>query len=518
MFAVVTTTIWKPQAAIKAFPSAKLVSHPSIPSVFSAVQHQGEPPKQRPDSNLDNEARKEHDHVKVFTAGESPPAVGIVPLENSTNGPVALTLDVLADLETTFSEVEVEREVRVRVKHCLLGKRRRTRTSRVDNISSGPTRASGLEGNRNSSADEEKSHHEKLRGSPPPKFGRDPVPDLSPYTTIYSHPQVWGQVTSFLHKIGIPSSAISAAGSSALAPAPARAPSNPSKRPNDDDPDTPEDISKEHPSASTIRLNSVSSTSHAATLAAEDPTGSTLAISSALALENHVDSGAEILLQNLEDTPDNVTRFLVLAHRKRSIESVRHTVKKREQDSLRHAAKWSPPKTIKRLIAFMLPPQRFRSPGALADTLNVFREVGLDLTSINARPVGAGRTGKSPWEYSFVVEVLDDNKTATGDECSGSEPLARAASLEEMDGVLSSKLNSVLECGSRSAVGASRDANTTADQQVAAMGQTTREEPRKGGDWRFWGSWYVDGLADGDKEDNATASLCGLDATAIRGS
>lgn len=52
-----------------------------------------------------------------------------------------------------------------------------------------------------------------------------------------------------------------------------------------------------------------SSTSAAAALAAADPYGATAAISSALAAQAHL---LDILLEGLEDDPENATRFVVL--------------------------------------------------------------------------------------------------------------------------------------------------------------------------------------------------------------
>jgi len=47
-------------------------------------------------------------------------------------------------------------------------------------------------------------------------------------------------------------------------------------------------------------------------------------------------------------------------------------------------------------------------PGALADCLSVFKEHGLNLSSINTRP-----SGEAPWHYVFLVEVMG-RKLANG--------------------------------------------------------------------------------------------------------
>lgn len=84
---------------------------------------------------------------------------GVVPFENSTNGSVVFTLDLLADLRGRYPDILVEGETYVRVRHCLLGHRP-------------PAAAAG------------------------PK---EPGVDYSRIRTLYSHPQAWGQCNEFLN-------------------------------------------------------------------------------------------------------------------------------------------------------------------------------------------------------------------------------------------------------------------------------------------------------------------------------
>jgi len=88
--------------------------------------------------------------------------------------------------------------------------------------------------------------------------------------------------------------------------------------------------------------------------------------------------GAQVLVAGIEDHPDNFTRFLVL----------------QKASGTRTSA------TNKISLAFSLE----HRPGTLLRALESFREAGLNLTSIESRPVH-GR----PWEYVFFVDVRFDN-------------------------------------------------------------------------------------------------------------
>lgn len=89
--------------------------------------------------------------------------------------------------------------------------------------------------------------------------------------------------------------------------------------------------------------------------------------------------GAEILRRDLEDDPQNFTRFLLLAPTA-------------DEASVRPAGG----RINKVSLAFDLP----HRPGSLQHALARLAEQGADLTRIESRPV-AGR----PWEYMFFVDL-----------------------------------------------------------------------------------------------------------------
>lgn len=102
---------------------------------------------------------------------------GVVPIENSSNGPVIETVDLLADIEGRFEDVSVSGAASLKVNHCLLGF---------------PSRA--------------------LPSTPPaspPGYGESsPLPLVWPTSQesvehikqVYSHTQAFGQCKSFLSK------------------------------------------------------------------------------------------------------------------------------------------------------------------------------------------------------------------------------------------------------------------------------------------------------------------------------
>jgi prephenate dehydratase len=115
-------------------PPVELVPHPSFTSVFTAVQ----------------------------SSPVDAPTYGVVPFENSSNGSVVQLLDLLADREGRYSDVEVCAEYYLRVRHCLLGRRP-------------PPASLGGAGNEAEVA---------LRG----------------VEKLYTHPQAWGQCSAFLDR------------------------------------------------------------------------------------------------------------------------------------------------------------------------------------------------------------------------------------------------------------------------------------------------------------------------------
>ena len=112
----------------------------------------------------------------------------------------------------------------------------------------------------------------------------------------------------------------------------------------------------------------VPSTSRAAELAAKQDDAA--AIGSALAAELY---NLKIICENIEDNPNNCTRFLVI-----SLEPAKRT----GQD--------------KTALMFATADRA----GALADVLDVFRSYGVNLTSITSRP-----SRKQTWEYYFFVDA-----------------------------------------------------------------------------------------------------------------
>ncbi len=88
-------------------------------------------------------------------------------------------------------------------------------------------------------------------------------------------------------------------------------------------------------------------------------------------------NGLSVLAEGMEDFEGNSTRFFIL---------------RRKEDVLDEADE---AEAYKSLVSFTVD---HTQPGALARCLGVFGQVGLNLTSINSRPVG------SPWHYIFFVE------------------------------------------------------------------------------------------------------------------
>jgi len=113
----------------------------------------------------------------------------------------------------------------------------------------------------------------------------------------------------------------------------------------------------------------VASTAKAAQLAAEEPRAA--AIGSSIAAELY---GLRIVCENIEDTANNVTRFLIIS----------------KEDA-------RPTGEDKTAILF----STAHKAGALADVLDVFKRYGINMTNIESRP-----SRKRQWEYYFFVDFL----------------------------------------------------------------------------------------------------------------
>lgn len=229
--------------------------------------------------------------------GESQDAVydyAIVPFENSTNGSVVQVLDLLAqcglDQGGPYPDLEVCAEYYLSVHHCLF-------------VNNSPSDAS----------------------SPALPNGNEVANAYGKITTLYSHPQVWGQCNRFLQK-----------------------------------------------NFHGVERIDLGSTSAAAQLVAKDSSGTAAAISSSLAGEVN---GLRLLATNIEDEPDkNTTRFFMLRNRRQKSTNDFDLQSETSNTKLDH----------KSLIAFTVP--HFTSPGSLADALAVFRQHNFNLTSIDTRP------------------------------------------------------------------------------------------------------------------------------------
>ncbi|AQT67214.1 P-protein [Anaerohalosphaera lusitana] len=113
----------------------------------------------------------------------------------------------------------------------------------------------------------------------------------------------------------------------------------------------------------------VASSARAAQMAAEKPY--TAAIGSTAAADLY---GLKIVCENIEDVPNNVTRFLIIG----------------KQDT-------PPTGDDKTSLLF----STAHKAGALVDVLEVFRDHGLNLANIESRP-----SKKREWEYYFFVDFV----------------------------------------------------------------------------------------------------------------
>lgn len=234
----------------------------------------------------------------------------VIPFENSTNGSVVQTLDLLADRNDLYKDVTVCGEYYLTVHHCLL-------------VHKGtyPSSWKGYDGS---------------------------------ITKLYTHPQAWGQCELLLAQY-----------------------------------------------FKGVERQDVSSTSKAAEIVSKETEERGAAIASRFAADYH---GVDVLKENIEDRADNTTRFLIL----RNMRAERVAQPELEQLNALGQDRSAPSTTHKTLISFAID---HSLPGALASALLIFKDHGLNLTSINTRP-----SLKRAWQYIFFVECertpSDENNEA----------------------------------------------------------------------------------------------------------
>lgn len=172
-------------------------------------------------------------------------------------------------------------------------------------------------------------------------------------TKLYTHPQAWGQCETFLGK-----------------------------------------------HFKGVERQDVSSTSKGAEIVSKETAERGGAIASRFAAEYH---GTDVLVENIEDRADNTTRFLILRNVLAG-SSARLDFEQSDPspEGCAHET------THKTLISFSID---HACPGALANALLIFKNHGLNLTSINTRP-----SLKKAWQYIFFVEcgrtLSEENKEA----------------------------------------------------------------------------------------------------------
>ena len=121
-----------------------------------------------------------HTRLDVFESVQSGEVVkGVVPFENSTNGAVIVTLELLADRHSTHQDVIICGETYLNVSHYLLGQK--------------PSKP-GL-----SDSPETSGTCTPTTDIPSPvKPKSRPLSSLKHVERVYTHPQAWGQCEAFL--------------------------------------------------------------------------------------------------------------------------------------------------------------------------------------------------------------------------------------------------------------------------------------------------------------------------------
>ncbi|KAI8940965.1 hypothetical protein NX059_002216 [Plenodomus lindquistii] len=263
---------------------------------------------------------------------------GVVPFENSSNGSVVFTLDLFADLQSKYPDIIVCGEAYVEVRHCLLG--------HAPQSTGIPEQQESQSQSQTSSNNTPTTQLQQEHNTP-----ATPLHDLSKITTLYSHPQAWGQCSHFLTTY------------------------------------------LKH-----AERHDVSSTSRAAEIVSRDSTGTSAALSSIIAADLF---NLDVLAKTINDRVGNTTRFLVIG-RKDSPDLLPSTAATAAAIASKgNDARW------KSLVTFT--PDNDANPGALANCLSAFSKHGINLTSINTRP-----SGVKNWNYIFFVEFegcLEDGDT-----------------------------------------------------------------------------------------------------------
>jgi prephenate dehydratase len=96
--------------------------------------------------------------------------------------------------------------------------------------------------------------------------------------------------------------------------------------------------------------------------------------------------GLRILAGDVQDRPDNQTRFFLIARR---------------------GAEFATPLPARSQLRMLLLVETTNSPGALVGVLQPFAARGINLASLVARPAG------TPWSYRFFIEVSAEGREAT---------------------------------------------------------------------------------------------------------
>lgn len=192
-----------------------------------------------------------------------------------------------------------------------------------------------------------------------------PIRDISKVKTLYSHPQAWGQCKIFLNTY------------------------------------------LKH-----CERRDVSSTSRAAELVSQDPSGESAALSSIIAADMF---NLDVLAKSINDRVGNTTRFLVIRRgdKETSSSSTNAITSPAPQPASQHPSP-SDQQDGKSLVTFTVD---HANPGALAHCLAAFETYGLNLTSINTRP-----SGVQNWNYVFFVE-FKGRKEDGNDDCAVNKAL-----------------------------------------------------------------------------------------------